>query len=63
MMLILKLVIAAAVGFVAGYLVKRNNPTIAGVDAIIDKLDDTVEDELKEKIKEAADKAKEALKK
>ena len=61
--MILKLIAALVIGFVAGYLVKRNNPTIAGVDAIIDKLDDTVEDKVKEKIKEAADKAKETLKK
>ena len=50
--------VVAALAFAAGYLVKRNNPNIKYVDAIIDKLDDTVEDEVKAKIKEAASKLK-----
>lgn len=55
---ILGSVLLGVLSFVAGYLVKRNNPRIPKVDDIIDKLDDTVEDSVKEKIKEALEKLK-----
>jgi hypothetical protein len=46
----------AVVAFAAGYLVKRNNARVKGIDDFIDKIDDGLEDKIKEKIKKKLDK-------
>jgi len=53
------IVLVAAVAFAVGYLVKRNNPYIKGVDDFIDKVDEGAEEDIQKAIKKLQKKLKE----